>query len=594
MADLQNKTEAELKAMLRAQIVARHRKERTTPLRKGGAESVREAPMGDPQPFNDGLSAADSELPAFLGDTKAQEWTIEELGPTDVREEGASEALEPTADDFARVPPATPVPRRDAKALGKYFSDRFLKRFLSKSFQEMSVLLGQVVLMAESFRSPRTVLVFGDFLVSDPRDMFVGLWLLANYLLFEAVPQVLFESWAILDFLTQSKFVGLCEQSTVAELSRQTLSIALRKIADSKSGLSFSCLTDLLLRAVERRLLPAEGVVELVVGCQADAARASEQSVYLGRKLTLLQRLAHAVARQSLKALRPGVVLAVRALESTKDSVRQLAFRFLLTLHQALMGRVDFLASILPRYKVRPTHAEQLLDKAAQNQFELDPMQLQNKYTLNSKKKALMAELAEQRLQGTAKGLSEPMSRPKQAEQFVNDPYLRPNPSDFKVKRVAVDQGKVAVKAEMKELAAMRAERLERATVCPCCRRERPEFVRSAAIEAHLVNECPMLVVCGDCSTVVEVRELNGHQLAECPKALQNTRCSHCKLVVKAALLDSHKASAKCPPFPTDSSKVRCPLCAGDLSVTGSRLETTWLEHLSTRGCPGQSRGSGA
>ena len=126
------------------------------------------------------------------------------------------------------------------------------------------------------------------------------------------------------------------------------------------------------------------------------------------------------------------------------------------------------------------------------------------------------------------------------------------------------------------------------AWTCQFCGRYDKAFT-DEVLDVHFVTDCPMLTVCAACEQVVEIPELNHHQLEECDMAEKFRKCGRCKEAIAAQSFREHELKRACIPSKPLHQASRCPLCHHDIppGVDG------WYQHIQEgTGCPQNSRTS--
>lgn len=98
-------------------------------------------------------------------------------------------------------------------------------------------------------------------------------------------------------------------------------------------------------------------------------------------------------------------------------------------------------------------------------------------------------------------------------------------------------------------------------------------------IDQHIMFECPILQKCPLCSAVVEIFDLNHHQLHDCDQKDQIKQCERCKMAVLKEEYDEHIKAKACPQ--ADNETIICPLCGDEIESKNS-----WKKHLIVDGCP--------
>ena len=101
----------------------------------------------------------------------------------------------------------------------------------------------------------------------------------------------------------------------------------------------------------------------------------------------------------------------------------------------------------------------------------------------------------------------------------------------------------------------------------------------------HIVFECPILQKCSLCFAVVEVFEMNNHQLTNCEARDLVKQCPRCKMAIRNEEYDQHVESQSCPKAGPHTNI--CPLCNDEIESG----QGGWKKHLIDEGCPANSNG---
>eukprot|EP00770_Monocercomonoides_exilis_P003731 MONOS_3712.1-p1 / transcript=MONOS_3712.1 / gene=MONOS_3712 / organism=Monocercomonoides_exilis_PA203 / gene_product=unspecified product / transcript_product=unspecified product / location=Mono_scaffold00090:60853-64328(-) / protein_length=1103 / sequence_SO=supercontig / SO=protein_coding / is_pseudo=false len=134
-------------------------------------------------------------------------------------------------------------------------------------------------------------------------------------------------------------------------------------------------------------------------------------------------------------------------------------------------------------------------------------------------------------------------------------------------------------------------------TYCEYCLLSNGSWTQKDVME-HQRKECPLLVECVECRSIVRVDELTVHLLTQCAPAVARglyTECPRCHEAIRSDELQQHLEKAQCIPSAADNVKdgedppptIRCPLCHKDISA----VDDGWTVHLGRKpGCPQNPR----
>jgi hypothetical protein len=479
---------------------------------------------------------------------------------------------------------------RDRSAVHRFFVPEFLNDIFSKTFKENQRLLGNVLLMSESFRNIQSVRILPVFVVADPKDMLVGIWELANALLNEAAPQLLFTGWVMWSFLIESTMLAKVHGRQLKDLCRQSLWIVLRKMALHKSSFGFGVMIEVLQKLMEKELLEVSEVVETIISQQASRAVIPDLRLLLPSKLAVLSGLAATILKCYPGAWKIMVKFAALALQSPKEGVRKKSLRLIATLASGFGNPNAFVSHILSKNLLDITVLPALKVILADHSPIIDSIQYQNTYFLNRRRNSLMRELTQALEEEFRRTGKLPLVQPPNLKCLSQEASLVPKPVKAVIKNLPVNSFKQDIRAKIKELESLRQAPLQKLTTCSFCLDEAPEFSDTTSYENHLGFDCPLLTICGACDTVVEVRELTSHRLTECPEAYLSINCRGCTLAVLATEVHEHWKGSNCTKLSSQGSLV-CPLCFRGLMVVNQTSIEVWQEHLGQGNCPNQPRG---
>lgn len=102
------------------------------------------------------------------------------------------------------------------------------------------------------------------------------------------------------------------------------------------------------------------------------------------------------------------------------------------------------------------------------------------------------------------------------------------------------------------------------------------------SLDTHYWKDCPVLVQCVDCNTLVEIAEYTSHRLQDCEHCIDHQECSKCGMAIKKTERKEHLASSDCKS--KNKNVERCPLCLED-------CKAGIISHLiNAPGCTGSGR----
>lgn len=479
---------------------------------------------------------------------------------------------------------------RNPGQLSRFFTQRFLDQIFSQSFKDNRTLLGNVLLMSESFRSIQSIRILPVFIVGEPRDMFEGLWELSNALLEEAAPQTLFCGWVMWSFFADSLLLPKLDKKRLQQLTWQTLWTVLRNMALPKSAFGFGVMMEVTTCIITRQMLCPSEVVESIMTQQPGASATPDFQFIMGQKLVVLIGLAAIIIRSKPEAWKTLVSFASLGLKSHKESIRRKALQLVATLSFAVGERESFLELIVSSGCFDRVHLPALRLVLADTSPLIEAFQYQSTFFLNRKRNKLMEDLAAG-YQETLKAGRSPFVQSNYLKGLSQEASLVPKPVRLFAKPMKPNPTKQKIRELRKELEELKTLPLQALADCPFCGASYPGLADTHTYNRHLETECPMLSACPTCDTVVEVRDLTNHMLHECPGAFKNFRCWKCRLALPISEMPTHKDTACDAQKPAPSDALVCPLCRQQLVADGRTLEKTWQDHLAGRRCPGQPRG---
>ncbi|KAJ3056378.1 hypothetical protein HK097_007215 [Rhizophlyctis rosea] len=111
---------------------------------------------------------------------------------------------------------------------------------------------------------------------------------------------------------------------------------------------------------------------------------------------------------------------------------------------------------------------------------------------------------------------------------------------------------------------------------CMFCNEKSEDFTEEG-LDYHFWKECPFLMRCPACRSIIEIPEFTTHVKTDCPQKSLVRICPRCKM----PLMDgddwvAHEAANTCRPAARNSTQARCPLCEAD--IAGG--EKVWKAHL--------------
>eukprot|EP00818_Percolomonas_sp_WS_P000235 CAMPEP_0117456192 /NCGR_PEP_ID=MMETSP0759-20121206/11751_1 /TAXON_ID=63605 /ORGANISM="Percolomonas cosmopolitus, Strain WS" /LENGTH=1008 /DNA_ID=CAMNT_0005249525 /DNA_START=127 /DNA_END=3153 /DNA_ORIENTATION=+ len=104
-------------------------------------------------------------------------------------------------------------------------------------------------------------------------------------------------------------------------------------------------------------------------------------------------------------------------------------------------------------------------------------------------------------------------------------------------------------------------------------------------VEQHIVWECPILQKCSLCNAVVEVFDMNHHQLTNCDAKNQVKQCPRCKMAIRKEEYKEHVESQACPKAGPNTNI--CPLCSEEIEPG----QPGWKKHMIDEGCAANPKG---
>lgn len=153
-------------------------------------------------------------------------------------------------------------------------------------------------------------------------------------------------------------------------------------------------------------------------------------------------------------------------------------------------------------------------------------------------------------------------------------------PDDKMVRDKMTDnRGNRAKSASKREDSALNSKR------CDFCGQNDPNFANEKKYDMHLWKECPMLVLCKSCGSVIQISAYTDHLLSSCTGS-RHKQCARCKEAISREEYDNHVQMMTCPPARKPEDANRCPLCSADIPPGNQG----WVEHVMTDGCPNNER----
>ena len=125
---------------------------------------------------------------------------------------------------------------------------------------------------------------------------------------------------------------------------------------------------------------------------------------------------------------------------------------------------------------------------------------------------------------------------------------------------------------------------------CQFCDLVSPDFADDEAMDAHYVNDCPMLMECPGCAQILDIQTLNEHLLTECELKQEFASCLNCGEAFHNSELDTRQTcGSNCVTMKKPNFAGRCPLCHCDigLEMKASRItcSLTWAAHRTRESC---------
>lgn len=102
-------------------------------------------------------------------------------------------------------------------------------------------------------------------------------------------------------------------------------------------------------------------------------------------------------------------------------------------------------------------------------------------------------------------------------------------------------------------------------------------YVVCSDMESHWINECPLMIECTACKSMVEVSQTNDHLANACVKSDSYTQCFMCELAVLRGQFSQHKQQCASK---TKSGLVRCYFCQELVEVDNFDSNESWKSHL--------------
>ena len=123
---------------------------------------------------------------------------------------------------------------------------------------------------------------------------------------------------------------------------------------------------------------------------------------------------------------------------------------------------------------------------------------------------------------------------------------------------------------------------------CQFCDLVSPDFADDEAMDAHYVNDCPMLMECPGCAQILDIQTLNEHLLTECELKQEFASCLNCGEAFHHSELDTRQTcGSNCVTMKKPNFAGRCPLCHCDIGPGDEGFKDHLLFDL---GCPQNPR----
>lgn len=538
------------------------------------------------RPFlNFSMSAIDLEPNSFLGKSKNVDSLLE--GIISERFEETSEQL--ISENLIEIErPSQPVdpykPEKDLSELDSYFTSDFIKEIFFSPFRETGKDLTDLLMLSVHLKEYGLQELPPFFLVTTPREVIEAIWKFCLMLFFEKIPQVLFQTWTIFDNLLGSK--GLfheLEPRSFSELAGQTIMVLMEKISDNKNVVLFSWIAQVVFKILEKRFMTVDEMVDHIECSYIGKKPGNELERTTIGKIALLRTLVPKITMVSSQAVFSVLVYVGKTMMNPKSQIRDECYTLLIEVARFYKNKPELYEALLIQAGFTAHQYKMLQIKIKENYTNLHTMHVHNVSMLNSKKTALLDDV-----------------RKKKETELVEQEksFKNWNPQGSKRDRSRLNdyEAQLAMKTEymlsvaQQELTEILASPLEKATVCSYCKYDRPEFANSECYDNHLIEECPLMVCCHECDTIIEAKELGNHLLIDCSKSYYYYKCFKCQKVVNMNDMDAHKTDPRCTKPNLRKNFVRCPLCLSDLCVINLSFDQTWHNHFVKVKCPNQPR----